>query len=123
MPTSASMGQLARASTIAEEGGAATEGQEGGQVEGVEGADAQGDAGESLAVAADSQHSSISAPPRHVPASGQAGEMSVDTMFGQGGGPMGQVSPASDFRRGSMSPGVPFEGRYVQVFALHEKLL
>lgn len=113
MPTSASTGQLARASTIAEEGGA--ESQQGGQTAGLEDADAQGGAGESLAVAADSQHSSNSALPRQVPASGQAQliEMHVDTMFGHGGGAMGQVSPASDFRRGSMSPGMPVDGRCV----------
>eukprot|EP00752_Nemacystus_decipiens_P005914 g5345.t2 len=109
MPTSASTGQLARASPIAEEGGAAPEGQEGGQTEGLDDADAQGGAGEGAGVAADSQHSSNSAVPRQAPRGGQAqlSEMNVESIFGHGGGPMGQVSPASDFRRGSMSPGLP----------------
>lgn len=116
------MGQLARASTIAEEGsaGAPTEvdGGEQGSTAAArldDDADAQGDAGEDVAVAADSQHSSNSAPPRQAPANGQAqlGDIRVDNVFGYGGGTMGQVSPASDFRRGSMSPGLPPEGRYV----------
>lgn len=122
LPTSASMGQLARASTIAEEGGVAGEGEEGGQAVGLDdyaGADAQRDAGESVAVGADSQHSSSNSalPTGQRPASGQAplsDDIRVDAVFGYGGAPIGQVSPASDFRRGSMSPGVPPEGRYAR---------
>ena len=118
MPTSVSMGQLARASTIAEEGGAAAEGQERGQAAGLDDGDVQGDAGENAAVAPDSQHSSRSAPPRQAPGS----EMNVDTTFGYGGGAMGQVSPSSDFRRGSMSPGLP-PGRYVEVLRCFAHML
>eukprot|EP00903_Cladosiphon_okamuranus_P011376 g10722.t1 len=109
MPTSSSMGQLAQASTIAEEGG--TESQDGGQAAELGDADAHGEEG--LTVAADSQHSNNSLLPRQVPVSAQAQltEIHEDSMFGYGGGAMGQVSPASDFRRGSMSPGVSLDGR------------
>lgn len=88
--------------------------------------DAQrGDAVESAAaVGADSQHSSSSSAlpsgQRQQPAPAASGQvqtrqlsdMRVDTIFGYGGG---QVSPASDFRRGSMSPGLPPEGRYASI--------
>lgn len=65
-----------------------------------------------------SKHSITANGLQQEPTSGgvQLGDMRVDTGFksaGPGGGPpIGQISPASDFRRGSMSPGVAGEGRY-----------
>lgn len=49
-------------------------------------------------------------------AQAQTDDMSVIAGFGSGGAiggaPVGQVSPASDYRRGSMSPGMPMDARY-----------
>lgn len=113
IPTSSSMGQLAGASTIAEEGGeaAASDG------EGVVGADSHHSSnGGGLPVSAGGQRQAPAAP---APAHQQLSEIHVDSSsyHGSGGGgpPVGQISPASDFRRGSMSPGVPAEERCVRV--------
>lgn len=119
IPTSSSLGQIAGA--IAEEGvNAGCEGGEEGRHDTA--AAVTEDAGESDNNISDSYHSSNSVLPtgqRQSPMSGQVqtGDISVITGFGSGGaiggGPVGQVSPASDYRRGSMSPGMPMEGRYV----------
>lgn len=112
IPTSLSMGQLAGASTIAEEGG-----------------EAAGGGGEGM-VGAESHHSSNSnglplpvsttGGQRQAPVQQQLTDIRVDTSsyHGSGGGggggggpPLGQISPASDYRRGSMSPGLPVEER------------
>ncbi|CAM9112939.1 unnamed protein product [Scytosiphon promiscuus] len=120
LPTSSSLGQLASpsvAGTITEEGGVSAEGEEG------DGAEQESIPRED---AGDSDHG---APKRSIAAKGQQqspnsggeqlGVMRVDTGFkssgsgsgGGGGPPIGQISPASDFRRGSMSPGLATEGR------------
>lgn len=110
------MGELASptvAGTITEEDGVAAEGQDG-RGSGSTITDAR-DAGDTDAGAANS--SGLANGKKQADSEGtQLSDMRVDTGFkgvGTGGAPpIGQVSPASDFRRGSMSPGVAIDGRY-----------
>ncbi|CAM9194225.1 unnamed protein product, partial [Hapterophycus canaliculatus] len=112
LPTSSSLGQLATpsiAGTITEERGTAAKGEE--DKVGREDANGEGAGDDGHVAPNDSIAANGQAPRGGV----QLGDMRVDTGFklgaAGGGPPIGQISPASDFRRGSMSPGVAIEGR------------
>ncbi|CAM9304611.1 unnamed protein product, partial [Ectocarpus fasciculatus] len=113
LPISTSPGRLA--SPIAEDSVAAVESDKQ-AAEGRDDTDAE-DAGDNDA-GTDGHNNSSSVLPTgqgQVPASEAVplNDICVDTgtSFGAGPPPMGNVSPSSEYRRGSMSPGMPTEGR------------